>query len=465
MRDKPSPFLRDRPYWEASSRSVLFRKRKRPKKSKQEQDYRLWESIAENLKLCLSDPPWNEACQKAHNDDIGRWRRLIAIVHLYLVMQVERQVSYRCRFYRDFSKRLGLVSAGNVALVVAANKYDPKRGTAFSTYAVHWIRKAIWREVRSNLSAGDRPDNIKFTRDVQLDHVCKDDDREIEIVVGRIPQRRTLCLTPSDDGDRPQGSNFAGMLSDGYASLINPGEATIEATHAVIEENETLSGRLDNLHAMLEAKSDQILDEREREIYRARYLFPARKTKLKELTDRYGLSEARISQIATEANKKVLAAIQPLADCYQSEVRFPTWLTIDDWCDHPKEHQDRSITEWRHGGDYNIDRVRVALDAGIASGDIGTVLNIPTTTTEDPEYNPAGHLVKLSEWRRTAAEQDQEQRERVERYLEHKALEQRVTLTTKGYRAATELNSKAKNGATASAREHISFAERAGSAA
>ena len=127
------------------------------------------------------------------------------------------------------------------------------------------------------------------------------------------------------------------MLSDGYATLIHPGEATVEATHAADEENETLSGRLDSLDALLEMKADQILNDREREIYRARYLFPARKTKLKELTDHYGLSEARISQIATEANKKVLAAIQPLSGCYQGDVRFPTWLTIEDWCDHPKE--------------------------------------------------------------------------------------------------------------------------------
>jgi len=111
--------------------------------------------------------------------------------------------------------------------------------------------------------------------------------------------------------------------------------------------------------------------------------------------------------------------------------------------------------------------VRVALDAGIAAGDIGTVLNTPTTTTEDPEYNSAAHLVKLSEWRRIAAEQDKEQRERVERYLEHKALEQRVTLTTKGYREARsfEHSRETEDGTQTSAGEHTSTAKRAASAA
>ena len=246
---------------------------------------------------------------RANGDEKARNRLVTS--HLWLVLRAAKRAAWKYEIEWDFEKRLSLIAAGNANLFHASFLFDPELGNRFATHALPWICKGVWRQARFDRSNGTRPDNIKCTRDVQLDHVRKDDDREIEIAIGRMPQRRTLCITPSDDGDSPQGSNFAGMLSDGYATLINPSEATAEAAHAAFEENETLSGRLDNLHAMLEAKSDQILNEREREIYRARYLFPARKTKLKELTDRYGLSEARISQIATEANKKVLAAINP----------------------------------------------------------------------------------------------------------------------------------------------------------
>ena len=364
-------------------------------------------------------------------------------------------------FEFDFAKRLSLIAAGNANLFHASFLFDPELGNRFATHALPWICKGVWRQARFDRSNGTRPDNIKCTRDVQLDHVRKGDDREIEIAIGRIPQRRTLCITPSDDGDSPQDSNFAGMISDGYATLINPSEATAEAAHAAFDENETLSGRLDNLHAMLEAKSDQILNERERSIYRARYLFPARKTKLKELTDRYGLSEARISQIATEANKKVLAAINP-AECHQGGIRFPTYKTIDDWCDelprregetacaHHKRRQKvrrEQITEWLDASDYNIQRVRRALSAGITPEDVGTVLDIPTTTTEDPKHNPAANLVKLVEYRRAAVEQDRETKERLERYRALKQAEMlerctRATLTLKGYEKAIELEQR-----------------------
>ena len=280
-----------------------------------------------------------------HANDIKARNRLVES-HLGLVPRAVKKAARKYGHEWDFEKRLSLIGAGNAALFHAAFLFDPELGRRFATQAWPWISKGVWRQARFDRSNGTRPDNIKCTRDVQLDHVRKDDDRESEIALGRTPQRRTLCVTPSDDGDLLQGSNFAGMLSDGYATLIHPGEATIEASHAANEENETLSGRLDSLHAMLEAKSDQILNDREREIYRVRYLFPARKTKLKELTDRYGLSEARNSQIATEANKKVLAAINPLSGRYQGDVRFPTWLTIDDWCDHPKAARAKSIMEW-----------------------------------------------------------------------------------------------------------------------
>jgi hypothetical protein len=62
--------------------------------------------------------------------------------------------------------------------------------------------------------------------------------------------------------------------------------------------------------------------------------------------------------------------------------------------------------------------------------------------------------VKLADWRRAAAEQDREQKEQLGRYLEHKALEQRVTLTTKGYRKVRELDREAEDGAQISAGEH-----------
>ena len=36
-----------------------------------------------------------------------------------------------------------LVQDGYTGLIQAVDRYDPARGTRFSTYAVHWIRRTI----------------------------------------------------------------------------------------------------------------------------------------------------------------------------------------------------------------------------------------------------------------------------------------------------------------------------------
>jgi RNA polymerase primary sigma factor len=40
-----------------------------------------------------------------------------------------------------------LVQEGNIGLMTAAQKFEPERGTKFSTYAVHWIRQGITRAI------------------------------------------------------------------------------------------------------------------------------------------------------------------------------------------------------------------------------------------------------------------------------------------------------------------------------
>ena len=399
-----------------------------------------------------------------HKDEQSRNRLVEA--HLRIVPGYARQTAVRyLNSPYDWGVIRQLIGAGNDGLILAVDRFDPSRGFQFSTASRWSIRKEIIREALLYLKSVSRPYDVKLPRDVSLDCIRGEDDRELEITIGRIPRRRLLCIEPGDEGDTPQDSCFSRALSDGYATLQNPGEATGEATHAAIEEGEILSGRLDDLHLLLVAKADQILDPRDREIYRARYLFPARMIKLKKLADRYGVSEARVSQIAAEADRNVRAAIasDSLADRYR-EIRFPTWRTIDEWCEHSKEAQRKSIEEWRDSGDRNINRVRTALDAGVTPENIGKQLEIPTTTAGDPTFNPAAHLVKLAEWRRVAEEQDRE-RERLEKYLEHKSLEQRITLTTRGYRTAWELDREAEDGTQTSSGKHSSALKRTRSVA
>lgn len=66
-------------------------------------------------------------------------------------MGLVHRVAYRFRWaigasldYED------LVSAGTIGLMKACERFEPERGFAFSTYATHWIRHHVGREVANH---------------------------------------------------------------------------------------------------------------------------------------------------------------------------------------------------------------------------------------------------------------------------------------------------------------------------
>lgn len=55
-----------------------------------------------------------------------------------------------------------LISAGNVGLIRAAQKFDPSRGFRFSTYAAWWIKQNMMREI-------ERQGSVKYPNNVLRD--------------------------------------------------------------------------------------------------------------------------------------------------------------------------------------------------------------------------------------------------------------------------------------------------------
>jgi RNA polymerase sigma factor (sigma-70 family) len=57
--------------------------------------------------------------------------------HLGFVVSIAAEYRHRGVPFED------LCHEGNLGLLIAARRYDPKRGAKFTSYAVHWIRKTI----------------------------------------------------------------------------------------------------------------------------------------------------------------------------------------------------------------------------------------------------------------------------------------------------------------------------------
>jgi RNA polymerase primary sigma factor len=91
--------------------------------------------------------------------DKDAWRTLVE--HNYrLVISIVRS-NIRQKDHIGSVAYLDLIQEGNIGLMRAASKYDPKRNNRFSTMATWWIRQAVGRAIDEMASAIHQPVYVK----------------------------------------------------------------------------------------------------------------------------------------------------------------------------------------------------------------------------------------------------------------------------------------------------------------
>ena len=81
-----------------------------------------------------------------------------------------------------------LINEGNLGLIEAAQRYDPKRGVRFITYAVWWIRKAILKSISDQATVVRIP---SYRRKKMRQFRCA--EKELLASLGRSPDRAELA--------------------------------------------------------------------------------------------------------------------------------------------------------------------------------------------------------------------------------------------------------------------------------
>ncbi len=229
--------------------------------------------------------------------------RQLVLAHLRYVVRVARG-------YLGYGLALNdLIQEGNVGLMKAVKRFDPKMGVRLVSFAVHWIKAEIhefvlhnWRIVKIATTKAQRKlfFNMRhmkkrlgwFTHE-EVDAVANDLGVSREDVL--VMEQRLNAMDASydfasdDDDEHSYKSAPAGYLHD-----VNGDPAHI------VEQESCGTQNREKLHLALAR-----LDERSQDILQQRWLLDDKAVTLHTLAEKYGVSTERVRQLEKNAMKKL----------------------------------------------------------------------------------------------------------------------------------------------------------------
>jgi len=191
-----------------------------------------------------------------------------------------------------------LVSEGNLGLLEAARRFEAKRGTQFCTYAIWWIRKAMFQALERQARVVRLPNyQIRRAQDARAA------EKELAGTLGRKPTRDEIAARlPGRAGTALRH----GKLQHLEVGLDDPGpEGDSRALAKKLPDRGRLSAEEHLIHEqslrqLLDALED--LTEQQRRIVSNRFgLAGEPELTLKTIGEKLGLSRERVRQIESEA--------------------------------------------------------------------------------------------------------------------------------------------------------------------
>ncbi len=252
---------------------------------------------ANSIPVLSAEEEYELATRLREHDDLDAARRLV-LSHLRFVIHVARG-------YAGYGLQLAdLIQEGNIGLMKAVRRFDPRVGVRLVSFAVHWIRAEIhefvlrnWRLVRVATTKAQR--KLFFNLRKAKKHLGWLNKEEAEAVAA------DLGVSTRDVVEMEQRLSGHDLSFDPYPDededfapatyLPSPNSDPARA----VERDDADAFDHDRLTAALEK-----LDDRSRSILSRRWLAENKAT-LHELAAEYGVSAERVRQIEANAIGKL----------------------------------------------------------------------------------------------------------------------------------------------------------------